>query len=110
MYPILGVLLILLIFEAYNFSLTHHYRERLTDVYDLIQVKQEYHLILQELNSAVITFKDDQIKYFNQAGEDLVRKKMSMFGDSSLRQNCVSLVDKVKSMVKGEISPEQKKA
>ena len=45
-------------------------------MYELSTLQHEYHLILQSLDSAIITTSDTHIKYFNQAGQKLLKDSL----------------------------------
>jgi nitrogen-specific signal transduction histidine kinase len=78
------------------------YIDRLGDIYKLIKAQQENHLILQSLNSSIITIKDSSIKYFNTAGKYTLEQSINKLDNDDDKEDCnnelVELTNDIKNL------------
>ena len=99
LWPVTYTFFICVMTEGYRSTVVAQFRIRLNDVYQMINLQQEYHLILESLDSSIITLSDTNIKYFNQAGQQLLGESIRSSSDEVAAATCQNEMEAIRTQI-----------
>lgn len=90
-----SILIILVMFEAYNYHLSLLIKDRLLDLTKIKELQVESNMILQGLDLSVLTLEDNRIKFINEEAKSLIGNSLKVIEDQQRKLQGHALIQKL---------------